>query len=264
MLTKPQALYKGEIPAKEAPGGWNLQGRQFTTSLPKTKGKLVKWGCLTLHTSRDKGSYESTINEFVGSLKNCGIDAGKPLAERLEFNPKKGDYFDKKGRDLLGMIEYMQQQQTMRPGILLIVLPAKDTVLNNKIKKHCDQTLGIHTVCAVGSAFRKEEINPKTQKPQSNHTYYANVALKVNLKLGGTNHTLEKTYMGIVSKGQTMVVGIDVVHPSPGSGKASVASMVASIDKDLAQWPVDLQVQVREGQEMLDKINIMLLSRLAL
>ena len=61
-----------------------------------------------------------------------------------------------------------------------------------------------------------------------------------------------------------MVVGIDVVHPSPGSGKASIASMVASVNKDLAQWPVDLQVQVREGQEMLDKIDIMLESRLAL
>lgn len=99
---------------------------------------------------------------------------------------------------------------------------------------------------------------------KENRTYFANVALKFNLKLGGTNHTLEKSYMGILSKDQTMVVGIDVVHPSPGSGKASVASMVASIDKNLAQWPVDLQVQVREGQEMLDKIDIMLLSRLAL
>ena len=264
MLTKPQALYKRELPAEEAPGGWNLRGRQFTTSLPRTDGKFDNWGCLTLHSSWDKSSYESTINEFVRSLKNCGIEAGEPLVERLEFKREKGDYFHKKKElDLLGMIKHMQQHETARPSILLVVLPAKDTVLYNKIKKHCDQTLGIHTVCAVGSGFRKEK-DPKTQQIPSNHTYYANVALKFNLKLGGTNHTLGKTYMGIVSKDQTMVVGIDVVHPSPGSGKASVASMVASIDKDLAQWPVDLQVQVREGQEMLDKIDIMLLSRLAL
>lgn len=38
--------------------------------------------------------------------------------------------------------------------------------------------------------------------------------------------------------------------------------MVASIDKDLAQWPVHLRVQVREGQEILNKINDMLASRL--
>lgn len=40
--------------------------------------------------------------------------------------------------------------------------------------------------------------------------------------------------------------------------------MVASIDKDLAQWPVELRVQVREGHEMLDKVYDMLVSRLAL
>ena len=71
-------------------------------------------------------------------------------------------------------------------------------------------------------------------------TYFINVALKFNLKLGGTNHILKEVDMGIISKGQTMVVGIDVIHPSPGSGKASIAFMVASIDKDLVRWLVDL------------------------
>lgn len=94
--------------------------------------------------------------------------------------------------------------------------------------------------------------------------YLANVALKFNLKLGGTNHTLRDIDMGIVSKGKTMVVGIDVIHPSPGSEKASVASMVASVNKDLGQWPVDLQVQLRKGKEMLDMIYEMLESRLLL
>lgn len=93
-------------------------------------------------------------------------------------------------------------------------------------------------------------------------TYFANVALKFNLKLGGKNHILKEVDMGIISKGHTMVVVIDVIHPSPGSGKASIASIVASIDKNLAQWPVYLRVKVGEGQEMLDKINDMLASRL--
>lgn len=93
-------------------------------------------------------------------------------------------------------------------------------------------------------------------------TYFANVALKFNLELGGTNHILKEVDMGIISKGHTMVIRIDVIHPLPGSRKASIASIMASIDKDLAKWPVDLRVQVREGQEMLDKINDMLASRL--
>lgn len=54
-----------------------------------------------------------------------------------------------------------------------------------------------------------------------------------------------------------MVVGLNVGHPSLSSGKASSASMVASVDRDLGQWPVDGQVQVREGQEMLEKVDTM-------
>ena len=149
------------------------------------------------------------------------------------------------------VIQDMQQKKKM--SILLIFLPYKDTTLYNDIKKSCDRIIGIHTVCVVEGNFYK-----------LNATTLTNVALKFNLKLGGTNHTLKDIDMGIISLGRTMVVGINVVHPSPGSGKASIASMVASINKDLAQWPVDLRVQVREGQEMLDKIDIMLKSRLIL
>ena len=255
MLTRPRPLYKDKSPAEEATGGWNLRGRQFATPVPNTNGKLDKWGCLTLHFSRDRSSYESAITEFRKSLEACGIRTGNPLTDRMVFDDKKGDFFhDKTKLDLPGTVRQMHQRHTTRPDILLVVLPEKNTVLYNRIKKLCDQTVGIHTVCVVESGFRR----------QKNHTYHANVALKFNLKLGGTNHTLKDFDMGIISKNRTMIVGIDVVHPSPGSGKASVASMVASIDKNLAQWPVDLRVQVREGQEMLDKIDIMLLSRLAL
>ena len=255
MLTKPRALYKDNTQAEVAPGGWNVRGSQFRTLVPNTNGRLDNWGCLMLHYPKDRSPYESAIKEFQKSLKACGIETDKPLTERMVFDSRKNDFFhERTGLDLLGTTRQMQQRYTTRPDILLVVLPEKDTVRYNKIKKVCDQTVGIHTVCVVKSGFLKER----------NYTYLANVTLKFNLKLGGTNHTLEEIEMGIVSKNRTMVVGIDVVHPSPGSGKASVASMVASIDKNLAQWPVDLQVQVREGQEMLDKIDIMLKSRLAL
>ena len=252
MLTRPRAIYKDKKLAEEATGGWNLRGRQFTTPVPDTNGKLDKWGCLILHAPEDSDSYESAIKQFQKSLNSCGIMTGNPFTDHIVFNDKKGDYFhDRKGLDLQGTIRQMHQPHGSY--ILLVVLPGKDTVLYNRIKKLCDQTVGIHTVCVVKSGFLGK-----------NGTYLANVALKFNLKLGGINHTLEDDDMGIISQNKTMVVGIDVVHPSPGSGKASVASMVATIDKNLAQWPVDLQVQVREGQEMLDKIDVMLMSRLAL
>lgn len=62
-----------------------------------------------------------------------------------------------------------------------------------------------------------------------------------------------------------MVIGIDVTHPSPGStsNAPSVASMVASIDKKLAQWPADIRTQ-EARQEMVGDLEGMLKVRLGL
>ena len=85
---------------------------------------------------------------------------------------------------------------------------------------------GIHTVCCLQSNLLK-----KTDST------FGNIALKFNLKAGGINHILEPAKLGIISEGKTMVVGIDVTHPSPGSKETapSVAGIVASVDSVLAQ-----------------------------
>ncbi|CAI6091361.1 unnamed protein product [Clonostachys chloroleuca] len=96
--------------------------------------------------------------------------------------------------------------------------------------------------------------------------YFANVALKLNLKLGGNNELLENPRLGIINDNKTMVVGIDVTHPSPGSSSRapSIAGMVASIDRWLGQWPAVLRVQAGARQEMVTDLSDMLKSRLQL
>lgn len=248
MLSRPVVRYKGGTPAREAPGGWNLRDVEFQKAVPSTNNRLDKWGCLTLCGS----GYDSAILNFTNSLRNCGIETRDPRIRECSFDQRRGDFFDKeRGISLEYNIRQMHRDQNM--AILLIILPTKDKALYNRIKMYCDQTEGIHAVCVVGDQFAKRQAS-----------YFANLALKFNLKLGGINHTLNEVEIGIISKSKTMVVGINVLHTLSGSGRASVASMVASIDRDLAQWPVDLQAQVRGGQGMLDKVDTMLGSRLAL
>ena len=81
--------------------------------------------------------------------------------------------------------------------------------------------------------------------------YYANVAHKFNLKLGGVNHKVSEEALGILEK-ETMVVGIDVTHPSPGSmeNAPSIVGMVASNDRHYGQWPGGLKIQASK-QEIL-------------
>ena len=79
----------------------------------------------------------------------------------------------------------------------------------------------ILNACVIASKFAK-----------ANSQYLANVALKVNLKLGGRNQLLDNSKLGILADGKTMVADIDVTNPAPGSSShaPSVAAIAASID----------------------------------
>jgi eukaryotic translation initiation factor 2C len=94
------------------------------------------------------------------------------------------------------------------------------------VKQLGDLERGVHTVCVVGETFTRAQ-------PQT----FANIALKFNLKLGGINQLVDNPDFARIGEDKTMVVGIDVTHPSPSStsNAPSVAGMVASVDSKLGQ-----------------------------
>ena len=48
-----------------------------------------------------------------------------------------------------------------------------------------------------------------------------------------------------LTKKKTMMVGIDVTHPGPGSieGTPSIAAVVASVDDSFVQFPASMRIQ---------------------
>jgi hypothetical protein len=112
---------------------------------------------------------------------------------------------------------------------------------------------GVLHGCVIAEKFIKDR----------NDQYFANEGLKINLKLGGTNQLLSDNQLGIIDQGKTMLVGIDVTHPSPGSASnaPSVAAIVASVDKHLGQFPADIRIQAGR-QEMVADLDGLLKSRL--
>ena len=65
------------------------------------------------------------------------------------------------------------------------------------------------------------------------------------MKLGGINHNLDMDSMQWLKQEPTMLVGMDVTHPGPGSlrGSPSIAAVVASVDDQFAQYPASLKIQ---------------------
>lgn len=242
VLTAPKVKYA----AKEEPlvreGSWNMQGIKVNTGT-----KLLNWSYLIIGMKGNpvefnRESFDNIIRKFHSALKLVGIDASAPTPGS-EINVDGPDYLE------------IENAFKKAPRLILVILPSANTLLYNRVKQLGDLKFGVHTVCVTGETFAKAQ-------PQT----FANIALKFNLKLGGTNQLVDNPGLAKIGEDKTMIVGIDVTHPSPGStsNAPSVAGMVASVDSKLGQWPADLRIQEDPRQEMVSQLDSMLDTRLLL
>ena len=188
------------------------------------------------HTSR--ALTDSLKNELVKYGLQMGVYKGPKKLTLNHLNMANRDKNNKILDDMFSLLD--------KAGIPLvfIVLPNDDKWLYARIKYYGDTRYGIHTICSIGS---------KLSKTQGQGMYFGNLALKFNLKGGGVNHEIANTLANPLDA-HTMLMGIDVTHPSPGSAKGapSIATAVASRDRELSQWPGSLRKQ-KGKQEMIDE-----------
>lgn len=226
-----------------------MQSVRFITSTD-----LTDWTYLWISESgvedywNNDTELRSKINEFTSVLKNVGVNASNCVpGMHINVNDASAEAeIDKAFK------RFSSTPNKAPPKLILVVLPSTKALIYNRVKLACDVREGLVNVCVLAPKFAK-----------ANAQYHANVALKVNLKLGGRNQFLENAKLGILSEGRTMVVGIDVTHPSPGSSAnaPSVAGIVASVDRWLGQWPAELKIQTAR-KEMVTDLSVMLESRL--
>ena len=228
----------------------------------QTGSNLGPWTYLYFRSNRSRdrfgeGDVRDTVVRFKDFLMRSGVDAGGlivPPPPTVDLVDGQEGLNDQKIKDIFRLL--YDAKSNPRPRFVLCVLPFNDVAIYNSIKTVGDTKAGIHTICVVGQKFTKE---------QRQDQYFGNISLKFNLKAGGINQILDPAKMGIIGEGKTMVIGVDVTHPSPGSkdGAPSVAAVVASIDKFLAQWPCTFAIQ-ESRQEMVSALEGMVLTRLKL
>ncbi|KAK1972031.1 piwi domain-containing protein [Colletotrichum sublineola] len=240
-LAPPPVSYKNKDITARA-GSWNMNG----VKVAKSGRKIDAWTWVRI-IDNDKGSYVTTddVGRIVGNFSRFLETSGIPINQQSAATPREirvspGNYDAPIDNWFAGLKRHLQGNT--KNYFLLVVLPRQDTALYGTIKKLADTQYGVHTICVVEKTFMKD--NPQT---------YANVGLKWNLKNGGVNHIV-KNPIDIIKAGTTMVVGYDVTHPTnmPNDKNAapSLVGLVASIDKDMGQWPAVAWEQ-NSRQEML-------------
>jgi eukaryotic translation initiation factor 2C len=237
-------------------GSWNMANVKFHTG-----SNMGPWTFIVFRSNRgyDFGVNDvfQTVQKFQAFLNSSGINASglikEPSPPEIQLHDGQEAAND---AEIKSIFRRMYEAKGARPRFVLCILPFNDVAIYNSIKQVADTKAGIHTVCCVGS---------KMMKDNRQEQYFGNVSLKFNLKAGGINQILEPAKLGLISEGKTMVVGLDVTHPSPGSKDTapSVAGIVASVDKFLGQWPADFSIQ-EPRKEMVTALEAMFLSRLRL
>ncbi|CAG8450135.1 17220_t:CDS:10 [Acaulospora colombiana] len=112
------------------------------------------------------------------------------------------------------------------PPQLIFCIVERVSPLYGEIKRIGDTELGVPTQVMLAKQLSRNSIDQLC----------ANVALKVNVKLGGQNYFLSKGQLGFVSEVPTMIFGADVYHSGRGENKPSIAAVCSSMDIDATEY----------------------------
>ncbi|XVF53694.1 hypothetical protein PTKIN_Ptkin05aG0119300 [Pterospermum kingtungense] len=169
----------------------------------------------------------------TGREKNCLPQVGQWNMMNKAFNPEpvlpptsaRPEQVEKVLKTRYHDAMTRLQPQNKELDLLIVILPDNNGSLYGDLKRICETDLGIVSQCCLTKhVFRMSK------------QYLANVALKINVKVGGRNTVLVDAIsrrIPLVSDRPTIIFGADVTHPHPGEDSSpSIAAVVASQD-----WP---------------------------
>lgn len=257
-------------PAKVNEASWNVMGVHFFKTPTLAPARAV---CTIDMRQSDDGVDISQLGlELSKIMVNHGIRFQQgPVQSPSYCNTYRNALKRKAGNGLGDVLLYEVLKQDVEimgsATMLLVVLSDKQQWLYGAVKRICDQWLGVHTVClTVPKLYNKGVfVGARALGP-----HMSNLALKMNMKLGGQNHQVCKpggNAQDNVSafhhiSADTIVFGADVSHPAGGMPSTpSVAAVVASDDEELANFPGSMRLQAGT-QEMIEELEDMVYERL--
>ncbi|KAH7857803.1 hypothetical protein Vadar_016675 [Vaccinium darrowii] len=199
-------------------GQWNMMNKKMVNG-----GTVNNWICINF----SRNVQEGVARDFCYELSQMCVVSGmvfnwEPVLPPLLGRPDRVESV-LKGRFDEAMSKLRPQGKEL--DLLIVILPDDNGSLYGDLKRICETDLGIVSQCCLTKhVFRM------------NRQYLANVALKINVKVGGRNTVLVDALsrrIPLVSDIPTIIFGADVTHPHPGEDSSpSIAAVVASQD-----WP---------------------------
>ncbi|TFY56355.1 hypothetical protein EVJ58_g7696 [Rhodofomes roseus] len=181
-------------------GAWNMVERKFWQPCTITQWILVVF---ERRNRFDENIVQDVARNFVAACKNVGITIQNEQPIYEWANPQSSVHAQLARIGGLCGAKY----KTM-PNLVVCVLPEGATDVYTAIKHFGDIQTGCATQCLKADKCKRAK-----------EQYFANVCLKVNVKLGGINTIPEPRSVAALTDphNPTIVMGADVIHPAPRS-----------------------------------------------
>ena len=224
-----------------AKGGWNLSRTTF-------QKPAVADGWAIVYCTRPEPSFK--VDTFIETLKRVADERCMRLGQVMGQAPIDANEAIRRHdleAFLTDQVQRLDDGARGRAKVELLVCVISDAAgANGKyvypaLKRWSHTVSGIPVQCVQASKALK--VGSKKHMA-GDAQYAAGLLLKINLKLGGENAYVitpdsigrDKGGISLMMAAPTMVVGLDVHHPAPGSQGASYAAVVASLDQKCVKF----------------------------
>ncbi|KAJ7549424.1 hypothetical protein O6H91_07G053000 [Diphasiastrum complanatum] len=197
-------------------GQWNMMDKKMVNG-----GNVKLWACINFSRNVADTLASSFCTELAQMCRISGMEfCSTPIVPLQSARP------DQVERALKALYRVVADRiRGTDLDLLIVILPDNNGALYGDVKRICETDLGLVSQCCLSKHVFK-----------ISKQYLANVALKINVKVGGRNTVLVDALsrrIPLVSDYPTIIFGADVTHPHPGEDTSpSIAAVVASQD-----WP---------------------------
>ncbi|PFH53507.1 hypothetical protein AMATHDRAFT_187505 [Amanita thiersii Skay4041] len=208
-------------------GSWNMVDKRFYQPITIKQWILV---CYERQNRFPLDRLQQLVKDFISACKTVGITVveNNPLIKYEQGQGKIGNQLKNAGLEC-------RTTKGVVPNLILIILPENGDDIYRAVKHFGDVTMGVATQCMKSNKLFR-----------ANLQYWANVLLKVNVKLGGINLIPDQGSAALLTdpRNPTIVMGADVMHAAPGARNIpSYASLVANVDSNTSKYIAVTKVQ---------------------
>lgn len=251
VLPPPTLIYGGkkQLPLAVGAGQWDMAPNKFFTNANVVSG----WAILVCSRQQwwPPAKVQAIAQAFAKGCTDCGI-GGMNTQPTVEWADPNSDI--KAGLERLGGAHAKKFNKV--PSLLVCILPMNGAAtIYRGIKHFGDVQHGVATQCMLeNKCWDKKNDGP------ARPSYFANIALKVNAKLGGVNVVASPKDTGNLlgdPNNPVMILGADAIHPPPESqGRPSFTAVVGSLDMHASKYVASCRPQTSK-QEIIDDMEEM-------